>query len=159
MNINAWCNRWGVSPQALAELRALMVDSVPDPTFTAAPASSEAAVQNVVRLEASKKGIRLWRNNVGAYQDEYGNFIRYGLANDSQAMNRVIKSSDLVGIRPVLIEPHHVGCTIGQFVAREVKAADWTWHGNKHEQAQAKFLELVNLMGGDGCFANREGTL
>lgn len=157
--INEWAQRWGVSPLALSELATLIQTNTPEPAHAPANPISEAGVQNIVRLEASKKGIRLWRNNVGAYQDEYGNFIRYGLANDSQAMNRAIKSSDLVGIRPVLIEPHMVGYTIGQFVAREIKSGNWRYKGTKHEQAQSRFLELVCTMGGDGSFANSEGTL
>jgi hypothetical protein len=90
---------------------------------------------------------------------EEGKLVRYGLANDSKAVNEMIKSSDLIGIRPVLITPAHVGYTVGQFVAREVKAGAWMYRGTSHEQAQKRFLELVAGMGGDACFANGEGTL
>lgn len=120
---------------------------------------SEAAIQQLIRIEASQKGLRIWRNNVGACTDQNGNFIRYGLANDSATMNKAFKSSDLIGIRPVLITPDMVGKTIGQFVAREIKKENWTYKGTQREQAQLAFINLIKEMGGDACFANGEGTL
>ena len=74
-------------------------------------------------------------------------------------MNDAIKSSDLIGIRPVVITEQHVGTVIGQFVAREIKAGDWKYRGSAREKAQGKFLELVASLGGDAAFANKEGTL
>lgn len=103
--------------------------------------------------------MRLWRNNVGGTYTEEGSFLRYGLANDSKQMNDAIKSHDLIGIRPVLIEQHHVGKIIGQFVSREVKAAGWKYRGTKREEAQLRWAELIASLGGDACFANGEGTL
>jgi hypothetical protein len=151
-----WAARWGVSAMALADLRDRLTgeyDRVPR------EASSEAAVQNVVRMEASRKGIKLFRNNVGAMQDETGRVVRYGLANDSAAMNKVIKSADLVGIRPVLIEPGHVGTLIGQFVSREIKAAGWRYTGTPREVAQLAWAQLITANGGNAGFATGEGTL
>ncbi len=157
INLNLWAIKHGVSFEALTELRALMTGVSTEPPQV--PGESEAAVQNRIRLEASRKGLRIWRNNVGAMMDDNGNFIRYGLCNDSKQMNQLIKSSDLVGIRPVTITQNHVGQVIGQFVAREVKAANWHYTGSKREEAQLRFLELVIALGGDAQFANREGTL
>ncbi len=157
INLNQWAIKHGVPYAAVEELRQLMTGVSTDPI--AAPGESEAAVQNRIRLEASRKGLRIWRNNVGAMMDDNGNFIRYGLCNDSKQMNTLIKSSDLVGIRPVTITQNHVGQVIGQFVAREVKAANWSYSGSKREEAQLRFLELVIALGGDAQFANREGTL
>ena len=152
-----WAQRWNVPQAALNDLAATL-GTLTEPQQTK-PTTPEAAVQNMIRLEASRKGLRVWRNNVGACQDESGRFIRYGLANDSQKMNAAIKSSDLIGIRPVKIAPGHVGHTIGQFVAREVKAGDWKYRGTKREAAQLAFLTLVNSMGGDASFASCQGTL
>lgn len=120
---------------------------------------SEALVSVHVRLEAAERGGVLWRNNVGAAMDTRGNFIRYGLCNDSKGVNKNLKSSDLIGIKPLLIKPHHVGATIGQFTARETKRAGWAFTNSEREKAQLRFLELVLSMGGDACFATGKGTL
>lgn len=157
MTLDMWARHHNISPQALYELRHILGVVSTEPPLT--PGESEAAIQNHVRLEASTKGLRMWRNNVGVLNDERGIPVRFGLCNDSKQMNQEIKSSDLIGIRPVLIKPQHVGSTIGQFVAREVKAGSWKWSGSKREKAQLKFLELIISLGGDGAFANSEGTL
>ena len=156
--LTQWAIRHGVSHQALAELRQMMgVDT--DPASCNAKPGSEAAVQQAIRLEASRLGMRLFRNNLGACKDETGRVIRYGLSNDSAAMNRVVKSHDLIGIRPVLIAPEHVGTTIGQFVSREVKKPGWRYTGTDREVAQLAWAQLIVSLGGDAMFANGEGTL
>ena len=157
MNLNQWAIKWGVPLAALEDLRHELgqVSTEPAPV----EGLSEGAVQNQIRLEASAKGLRLWRNNVGATMDDKGNFIRYGIANDSKQMNNKIKSSDLIGIRPVLITQELVGATLGQFVAREVKEAGWRYSGTPREVAQLAFLNLVLSFGGDARFANSKGTL
>lgn len=158
MNLEQWAIKWGVSYEAIQDLRKQFGVINTDPV---APVrgNSEAAVQNEIRLEASKAGLRLWRNNVGAIKDERGVPVRYGLCNDNAQLNASLKSSDLIGIRPVLIQPHHVGMVIGQFVAREVKAPTWRYTATTREMAQLRFLELVTSLGGDACFANSVGTI
>jgi len=113
---------------------------------------SESQVQEAVRLAAGKAGWLLWRNNVGAGKLDNGSFIRWGLANDTKQMNESLKSSDLIGIRPVLITQEMVGSVIGQFVAREVKRDGWAYSGSTREKAQRAFIELVNSRGGDAAF-------
>jgi len=141
--------------EALTELMDLEGIGDPPPLNQGIAPSSEAGVQNLLRLNAGKAGAILWRNNVGAGYMQDGSFLRWGLANDSTAMNEKIKSSDLIGIRPVTVTPEMVGLRIGQFVAREVKAASWRYTGTKREQAQLAFIEYVNSKGGDARFANR----
>jgi len=158
MNLNEWAIKWGVSYAATEDLKCRMGLVNTDPTTTVA-GESEAAVQNRIRLEASRAGARVWRNNVGAMLTEDGSFVRYGLANDSQQMNARIKSSDLIGLKPVLITPEHIGQVLGVFVAREVKPRGWRYTGTPRETAQLKFLELVASIGGDACFVTGEGTL
>ncbi len=158
MILNQWASRWNIPPEAVEDLRRQM-GVVPDTLGAAPDDTSEAAIQNLVRLEASSKGLRVWRNNVGVLMDERGIPVRYGLANDSKQMNTHIKSSDLIGIRPVRILPCMVGSVIGQFVAREVKRANWKYTGTARELAQLRYLELVVSLGGDGAFANSEGSL
>lgn len=121
--------------------------------------NTEALVQSQVRLEAGRKGVKLWRNNVGVLVDERGRPVRYGLANDSKQLNAVVKSGDLIGWRPVLITPSHVGLMIAQFVSRECKRPGWKFRGDEHELAQLKWAETITMDGGDAAFCTGEGTL
>jgi hypothetical protein len=159
MILSEWAAQWRIPADALADLsnRVLNLDGGrPQP----AAGLSEAAIQARVRVEASKRGMRVWRNNVGATQDhETGSFIRYGLANDSAAVNSVVKSADLVGIRPRIIQPQDVGSLIGQFVSYEVKRAGWSYTGTDREKAQAAWATLVLSMGGDARFITGEGQI
>jgi hypothetical protein len=119
----------------------------------------EAQIQNLVRLEAAEKGIYLWRNNVGAVYARDGRLVRFGLANDSANVNLVIKSADLIGIRPVIITKEMIGQIIGQFISREIKKKDWRYSDSPHERAQLTWAELITSLGGDACFTNGVGTL
>ncbi len=148
--INTWVERWGIPPEAHTDLLVSLGASAPDPAAKAG--ESEAAVQTRVRIAASQQGGRLWRNNVGACETNEGSFIRYGLANESSAMNKKCKSSDLIGVKPVMITDAHVGQIIGQFVAREVKRGGWKYSGSAREKAQLNFLSLVAGLGGDARF-------
>lgn len=150
-----WQRKHGITVEALADLTVIVGLDVPRSTKD----TPEARVQDEARLLASKMGWRLFRNNVGVLRDERGVPVRYGIANDSPAMNKRIKSSDLIGIRPVVITPDMVGSTIGQFVAREVKKAGWKYKGTEHEQAQLAFGTLIIGLGGDFKFWNGEGEL
>ena len=158
MILNRWAKQWGVSQIALNDLSKQLQNTNTDPAPL--PGRSEAAVQNDIRLEATQAGGRLWRNNLGAVHREDGSFLRYGLANDTAAMNKFLKSSDLIGIRPILVRPEHTGMVIGQFIAREVKAEGWKFSDkNQREQAQLNFIKLILAYGGDACFATGRGTL
>jgi hypothetical protein len=157
MNLHAWAQRWGVPYAALHELAQHFGQLDNDPPPVAG--KSEGAVQTLVRLEATRKGKRLFRNNVGAGYLQDGSFIRWGLANDSKAVNDVCKSSDLIGISPEIITAADVGYPRGRFVAREIKEAGWQYTGTEREVAQYKFLCLIASMGGDARFATGEGTL
>lgn len=158
MSLIEWAQKWGVPLHAVEELRD-MFGLVAEYQPGRLEGKPEAVVSAEVRLEAANKGGVLWRNNVGATFDERGNFIRYGLCNDSKGVNKKFKSSDLIGIKPVLIRGHHLGHTIGQFCARETKRVGWTFRDNDRERAQLRFIELVISMGGDACFATGKGTL
>lgn len=155
-----WAIRHGVALQALQELALLFgLDGAHDMPPEAKGGTSEAAVQAQVRLEATEKGVKLWRNNVGALPDESGRLVRYGLANDSKELNKVIKSGDLIGWRSVLITPPMVGSRIAQFVSRECKEFGWRYTGKGREPAQLKWAELIIAAGGDAAFAAGRGTL
>lgn len=150
-----WQRKHGITVEALADLVTMVGLDVPRSTKD----TSEARVQDEARLLASKMGWRLFRNNVGVLKDERGVPVRYGICNDSPAMNKRIKSSDLIGIRPVVITLDMVGSTIGQFVAREVKKSGWKYKGTEHEAAQLAFGTLIIGLGGDFKFYNGSGDL
>lgn len=155
----AWALKWSIPLAALRDLEQQLgldgAGSVPENLR----GSGEAAAQAAVRLEAGQRGVRLFRNNVGALVDTRGVPVRFGLANDSAAMNKVLKSADLIGIRPVTITQQHVGAIIGQFVSREIKAPGWRYTGTEREQAQQRWALLVNSCGGDAQFCTGAGTL
>ena len=157
--LDAWARRWQIPPHVLIDLKMRLGIAHTGVSPGGSLAQSESAVQSIVRLEASRKGARLWRNNVGAFMADNGSFVRYGLANESTGVNRTIKSADLIGIRPVLITLEHVGCVIGQFLSREVKASNWKYTGSDREQAQLRWAELILSLGGDACFVIGEGTI
>lgn len=113
---------------------------------------SESEVQQAVRLWCARKGWHAWRNNNGAGTLENGSFVRWGLANDSAAVNKTIKSADLIGIRPVVITADMVGQTIGQFVSIECKRENWQWRGTPEEVAQVAWRDLVLASGGYATF-------
>ena len=161
--LSFWAMRWAVPPAALVDLMQTLGALAPDVPQPPSKHNSEAAVQSLVRLEAAQKGLLLWRNNVGAgtFISDAGaeSFMRFGLANDSKQVNAVLKSADLIGIRPVTVTPQHVGQVIGQFVSREVKERAWRWTGTDREIAQMNWATLVASLGGDAQIVNSEGSL
>jgi hypothetical protein len=121
---------------------------------------SELAVQAEIRLEAAEKHKRLFRNNVGQLYDKTGRPVRYGLANDSKALNKVIKSGDLIGWETIVITPDMVGQPIARFLSVECKAEGWIPNPHdKHEQAQRVWADMVNAAGGRALFVSKKGML
>lgn len=156
--LEQWAARWGIAPAAILELRTqLGIAGLPQLQISG-NMGSEVRQQSLVRIDAAEKGITLFRNNVGALLDERGVPVRYGLANESKAQNQLVKSADLIGLRPVLIGPHHVGQLIGQFVSREVKHQGWQYSGDKHEVAQLNWCNFVLSKGGDAAFCSGPGS-
>lgn len=148
MNLVAWAVQWQIPVEALEDLRRQMGLNGTTPLAGARELTTEAGAQSAVRLEAADMGIHLWRNNVGALQDANGRWVRYGLVNDSKALNKKVKSADLIGIKPN-----------GQFISREVKEPGWVYTGTEHERAQLKFAQIILSMGGDAAFATGPGSL
>lgn len=121
---------------------------------------NESEAQSRIRLAASAvPGLYLFRNNVGALKDERGRMVRYGLANDTKALNETLKSSDLIGIRRVEITPAMAGHVIGQFVAWETKRPGWTYSATPRELAQRRWLDFVLALGGDARFMSDAGEV
>jgi hypothetical protein len=105
---------------------------------------SEAEVQADVRLRAPLVRAHLFRNNSGVLPD--------GLANESAAVNRVLKSADLIGWQSVTVTADMVGQTLAVFLSVEVKPEDFNGPRGKAEaeryEAQKNWANLVNKAGG-----------
>ena len=96
------------------------------------------------------------RNNSGALpnpDNPDGPRIRFGLGNDSKQANARRKSSDFIGVKPVLITQEMVGQIIGQFVAIEIKKPGWVYRATKKELAQYEFFVKIARYGAIGQFA------
>ena len=135
--LTEWAAAHRIPPAALQDLIARL-------TLSEHPAAeagrSEAAVQADIRLAASRRGdLVLWRNNSGAYQNDQGQWVRYGLNNESAQQNKRMKSADLIGIhRPS-----------GRFVSIEVKRPGWKHSdASERDRAQAAWAATVAAMGG-----------
>ncbi len=149
--LQQWAAVWNISPEAIADLMVRICPEAPHGN----PKTLEAQAQRDIRIEASRRGMRLFRNNNGACTNVEGRVIRYGLGNDSPQMSKILKSSDLIGITPVTAG----GRTFGVFTSIEVKRPGWTFRGSDREVAQAAWITLINGMGGIAKFATSKEDL
>lgn len=106
----------------------------------------EAPILQCTRLEASKHGCRLFRNNRGLFYTKDGRRVKAGL--DAEG------SSDLIGFVPVTITPDMVGKQVAVFLAVETKREGWEKPKGETELRQANFINFVNNFGGIGFFLN-----
>jgi len=121
---------------------------------------AESSVQSEIRLLVSQRGWRLFRNNVGVLVDANGRPVRFGLANDSKALNKQFKSADLIGIMPVVVTQEMVGRTLGVFASIECKHPDWKpSQSDERYQAQCRWRDLILSLGGYAVITNRSDTL
>lgn len=155
-NLQNWAIRHGVAHDALDELRVVLIGCEADGSGGDFAGGSEAAALARVRLAASREGSRLWRNNVGACTTETGSFIRFGLANETAAVNAQCKSADLIGVKPLRITPSHIGSVVGQFYSREVKKPGWVFSNTPREAAQLRWIEILVGLGADAAFTTGE---
>lgn len=139
--LHDWAQRHRLTTLAYAELLRMFNLWPEVPTVGVSAPQSEAEVSVLIRLECSRRGWRVWRNNVGAGTMDDGSHVRFGLANDSKRVNEALKSSDLIG-----------WTDRGQFVSLECKAPGWRYTGTPREQAQLAWLQLVVASGGIGRF-------
>lgn len=161
MTLEHWIATHGASlpASAIQALReALASQDMAPPPVDPDKLASEARVQSLVRIEAAQAGVWLTRNNVGVLPDATGRPVRYGLANESGAQNKHVKSADLIGFRKRVIVPSDVGVTIAQFVSRECKAEGWSFKGTARELAQARWRDFINTNGGDAAFVSGPGS-
>ena len=100
----------------------------------------ESALLSAIMIIASKMGHRLFRNNIGLYQDRVGNWVRYGVANPG--------GSDLIGWTSLVITQEMVGKKVAVFTAVEGKTGKL-----KATKEQLAFLQAVRDAGGFGILA------
>ena len=98
----------------------------------------ETPILKRIMLSCSTGTTRLFRNNVGQYEDKAGNWIRYGMYNPG--------GSDLIGWTQLTIRPEHVGRTVAVFTAIEVKGTQKRKNGLTKDQAV--FGQMVTDAGG-----------
>lgn len=117
---------------------------------------SERRIQSEIMLALADHGMTAWRNNVGTgWAGSRATQIKTAGAVKVEPGDVVVRnarplhaglckgSSDLVGLRSVIVTPEMVGETLAQFVALEVKRP-----GAKPTQEQRRFLEFVGNAGG-----------
>ena len=120
----------------------------------------ESDAQARIRLAAAQQGYDLYRNNVGVLLDATGRPVRFGLANDSPQLNKVLKSGDLIGWRSFVVTPEWVGHRIAQFVSAECKRPGWRLlPSDDRGHAQLAWARLVERAGGHAGFARDAGDL
>lgn len=150
-----WARR---HPAAAAEL-AQLIGGMPWAIGAENKGKSEGWAQQQVRIKAAHAGAYSWRNNVGSTPAKCPDCgakhppVRFGLANDSTALNEKMKSSDLILAIPRLISPEMVGTTIAQFGSIECKRPGWKYSGKGREAGQSAWLALVQSMGGYATFS------
>lgn len=88
----------------------------------------EQHIQARILMALSEAGCLVWRQNTGAYRDDTGRLVRYGLC---------VGSSDIIGINPD-----------GVFTAIEVKGPN-----GRATEAQERFVAAVRSKGGRAGFA------
>lgn len=121
----------------------------------------ESRIQSDIRLATNLTGGLLFRNNSGSavfQQRGVIRHVRYGLGNDSKLFNTRSKSSDLIGITPILIETRHVGRMFGVFTAMEVKSGNWIYHATERETAQLNFINAIRKRGGIAAFVSDQSA-
>jgi hypothetical protein len=150
--LESWFHRWNIPHSARVELLQ-SIGAYPLSFDRVLDGMSEGAVQSRIRLKSAQMGgLYLARNNSGAFKDDTGRTIRFGLANDSKAANKVLKSSDLIGVKRVTITPEMVGMMVGRFCSYEVKHEGWVYTGSEDEQAQRRWIELMLSYGAEAKF-------
>jgi len=112
----------------------------------------ERDIQNAIRLEASARGMTLWRNNVGTGWAGQVTHLADGsvlIRNPRPLHAGLCKgSSDLIGFAPMIVLPENVGQVVAQFTGVEVKTAR-----TRPRAEQQNFLDHVTAAGGIAIIA------
>ncbi len=126
--------------------------------FGRRPLKRESNLQRQIMLHASDAGYTVFRNNTGVAwtANERRRQGRDLLLVDARPVHfgLITGSSDLIGIRPVIVTPDMVGQTIGVFVALEVK----TKRGRVTREQQ-HFLDHIAEQGGIAAVVRGVGDI
>ena len=106
---------------------------------------TETEMMKLIQVEASRLGLRLFRNNCGVAFNRENIPIRFGLCPGS---------SDLIGFTQVKITESMVGENVAIFTAIEVKSQT-----GKLSKEQAAFLANIDAVGGIAVLARSESDL
>ena len=104
---------------------------------------TEAALMRRIMLALSAAGAVVFRNNQGAFKDQTGRLVRYGVCQPGGA--------DVIGWRSVEITPDMVGQRLAVFVGVEVKTERGRLTG-----PQRQFLAALSEAGGIAGAARSE---
>lgn len=120
-------------------------------------ATPEAHATDEVLRRAFDWKCRLFRNNSGAFKDESGRLIRFGVGNTSAAENKKYKSGDYIGWFPLTITADMVGKTIAVYTELEMKKPSFkireAYPINCREHAQHNRIKLIRAQKGIAGFA------
>ncbi len=135
---------------------------------------SEAANLKRVMIKSSRLGMRLLRNNRGAFYTMDG--VKHVMtaifsgniqkAKTALGRLRVVRAgleaegaSDLVGVTTVTITPEMVGMKLGVATVAEVKEPKWKKPTDEHERKQENFLDQATKRGCIAFFITDAETL
>jgi hypothetical protein len=153
MLFHEWAARWNIPQEAVADF----LSHVTPERVAEEDDSSEGRIQSLIRLASPYEGGWLGRNNAGVAETETRP-VRYGLGNDSASWWKDWRSPDLIGVTKMVIEPRHVGRTVGIATFIEVKHASWNPRdlnrpSNERERAQLTCLTHMASLGAIAGFA------
>ena len=120
--------------------------------------SSERRIQSEILMAAAANGMTLFRNNVGQGWTGKAERLADGsvLIREPRPLHAGLckGSSDLIGLRPLVVTDSMVGETLAQFVAVEVKSKR-----GRVTADQQRFLTFVHDAGGMDVVARCAGDL
>jgi hypothetical protein len=118
---------------------------------------TESEILAYARLQATKLGGRLWRNQSGlAWQGEIiskNNNVLHLRNPRPLKSGLVIGASDLIGFLPIRITEEHLGKILAIFWANEIKTKN-----DKLSKEQLNFLQFIGESGGEGWETKFDGS-
>jgi hypothetical protein len=118
---------------------------------------TESEILGYARLQATKLGGRLWRNQSGlAWQGEIiskNNNVLHLRNPRPLKSGLVIGASDLIGFLPIKITEEHLGKILAIFWANEIKTKN-----DRLSKEQLNFLQFIGMSGGESWETKFDGS-